>query len=113
MATELFEPGKKLIFEKVTGDRMRRIIYGASFYDTEGDERIEVYEKSSLFKGWLDGRSIPVDEYDKTEDGHIKFSMMDNDYVIRPMEDSDSVVEENGGVLFERSPDNDEEEEKE
>jgi hypothetical protein len=38
--------------------------------------------------------------------------MMDNDYVIRPMEDSDSVVEENGGVLFERSPDNDEEEEK-
>jgi hypothetical protein len=114
VAEELFEVGVKVILEKTTGRRSRKIIYGAVFYgEPVGDEHLEFFEPSSSIEGWLDGRSMSLDREDieRTEAGHIKFSFMGDDFVIRPMEASDDVVEQRGGILLERTVDEEEDDE--
>lgn len=113
---ELFKIGEKIILEKLTPERFRRLVFGAVYYGKQmGDERIQFFEPSSSIEGALDGRSFPVDgdDIERTEDGKVKFTLLDTEYVLRPMEESDSVVEENGGFLYENPPEVEVEEEDE
>lgn len=113
MHLELFKIGEKIILEKLTGDRYRRMVFGAVYHgEPAGDERIEFYEPSSSLGGAFDGRSLRLtsEDFEIREDGRVTFSLDGDEYALRLMEQSDSVVEENGGFLFEQAPRNDDEE---